>query len=149
MSKTVKIPSTSNPWKCVINNTTYVYEAGSEQTVPDEVADIIEAQNEFPPAAPEVDKPFPAGGGGGAVVVHLSVGVVDDQEVIIADKTPQDAWDAMVEGKVVTGVFDMVGRIMPLGTCGLYNGNASTVCFLMDGNTLIEGGVGEDWIFGG
>lgn len=63
MSKTVMIPSTQgNPWVCSVNNQKYSYEAGTEQTVPDEVAAIIDSADNFPPAAPDVDAPFNGGG---------------------------------------------------------------------------------------
>lgn len=42
MSKSVTIPSTNSPmWTCCINGTCYSYSAGSTQTVPDEVAALI------------------------------------------------------------------------------------------------------------
>lgn len=45
-------------WVCTINNTTYRYKAGTTQTVPDEVAELIKAINaqkpvENPPETPE------------------------------------------------------------------------------------------------
>lgn len=43
MSKTVMIPSNMNPWVCYINNNIYSYPAGTEQSVPDEVAALIES----------------------------------------------------------------------------------------------------------
>ncbi|MBR5948251.1 MAG: hypothetical protein IKZ82_06330 [Clostridia bacterium] len=52
MSKTVIIPSDRNPWTCVINETRYSYEAGSTQTVPDEVADLIARGEATEPAMP-------------------------------------------------------------------------------------------------
>lgn len=58
MSRARKIPSTSNPWVCVINNTVYSYEAGKTLSVPDEVAEVIDTVNAFPPAAPATAKPF-------------------------------------------------------------------------------------------
>lgn len=59
MSKSVKIPTYMQPdWVCTINNTTYRYKAGTTQTVPDEVAELIENINaqepvENPPETPE------------------------------------------------------------------------------------------------
>lgn len=41
--KTIMIPTFMSPYKCTINGVTYVYPAGTEQTVPDEVAALIEA----------------------------------------------------------------------------------------------------------
>lgn len=78
------------------------------------------------------------GGGGGAVVVHLST---EDEETFTADKTPLDVWDAMLDGKVVTGVCNIGENVYPLGVCGLINGNAKYIGFCMDGEPLIEGSV--------
>lgn len=39
--RTVMIPTTENPWQCEINGIKYSYPAGTEQTVPDQVADLI------------------------------------------------------------------------------------------------------------
>lgn len=59
MSKSVTIPTYMQPdFVCTINNTTYRYKAGTTQTVPDEVAELIKAINaqkpvENPPETPE------------------------------------------------------------------------------------------------
>ena len=55
---TIRIPDTSNPWSCSVNNTRYSYPAGSVQTVPDEVAEIIHRADSFPAAPEEVKNPF-------------------------------------------------------------------------------------------
>lgn len=50
MSKVVVIPNDMKPnWRCEINNTIYEYEAGSTQSVPDEVADVISNINASKP----------------------------------------------------------------------------------------------------
>ena len=49
MSKSVKIPAEPNPWVCRINEKTYSYPAGTTQTVPDEVAEIIAANAAMAP----------------------------------------------------------------------------------------------------
>lgn len=49
MSKQVTIPSNMNPWWCNINGAVYSYTAGSTQTVPDEVAAVIENYNNMLP----------------------------------------------------------------------------------------------------
>lgn len=59
MSKTVKIPSDRNPWTCNINGVPYSYTAGSTQSVPDEVAALIQQTYGFPPAPPKIEKPWP------------------------------------------------------------------------------------------
>lgn len=55
--KTVKIPSNYRPWVCNINGVVYQYEAGTTQEVPDEVAALIESnENLAPKEAPEAGK---------------------------------------------------------------------------------------------
>ena len=49
MSKSVKIPAGVDPWVCRINTKTYSYPAGSTQTVPDEVAALISANEAMEP----------------------------------------------------------------------------------------------------
>lgn len=58
MSKTVIIPTTADPWICYINGVRYSYAAGTEQTVPDEVASIIEQAKGYPPEAKAVEQPW-------------------------------------------------------------------------------------------
>ena len=47
--KTIQIPTTSNPFIVSINNHVYTYKAGSTVEVPDEVAEVIEAQMDLKP----------------------------------------------------------------------------------------------------
>lgn len=101
MSKTVMIPSTQgNPFVCSVNNQKYSYEAGTEQTVPDEVAAIIDSADNFPPAAPDVDAPFNGGGGWPADLPKPSVGgygyTEQGEQTVIT-------WDGDTEGR---DVFD-------------------------------------------
>ena len=56
MSKHVTIPSNMNPWWCNINGVVYSYTAGSTQTVPDEVAAVIENYNNMLPKLEEPHK---------------------------------------------------------------------------------------------
>lgn len=56
--KTVVIPSDRNPWTCTINDVKYAYEAGTEQTVPDEVAAIINQQGVYPPEVMKPEQPW-------------------------------------------------------------------------------------------
>lgn len=49
MSKSVKIPAGPDPWVCRINEKTYSYPAGTTQTVPDEVAAVIAANQAMEP----------------------------------------------------------------------------------------------------
>lgn len=56
MSKVVTIPDYTRPnWVCCINGVRYAYPAGSTQEVPDEVADLIEDQQEQQPV-PDPDQ---------------------------------------------------------------------------------------------
>lgn len=43
LMETRKIPDNMQPWTCEVNGVKYVYEAGTEQDVPEEVAHIIDA----------------------------------------------------------------------------------------------------------
>ena len=64
MSKTVKIPDNMKPWEAIINGVKYVYEAGTEQEVPDEVAAFIERLESVKPEVQEPVPPFGSAGGG-------------------------------------------------------------------------------------
>ena len=57
MSKTVKIPDNMKPWRAELNGVKYEYEAGSTQTVPDEVAELI-ARSEKRDDAPAAKAPW-------------------------------------------------------------------------------------------
>ena len=61
--KTVKIPECMNPFEVIVNNQRYRYPGGTEQEVPDEVAEVIEVhmKNHEERTAP----PYVPGGGGG------------------------------------------------------------------------------------
>ena len=59
MSKSVKIPNTANPWRCMINGVEYAYAPGTTQSVPDEVAALIAQIEEYPPDPLPVGKPWP------------------------------------------------------------------------------------------
>lgn len=57
--KTMVIPQDMLPFRVTINGVTYVYEAGTEQEVPDEVAEIImNRKNDYPPRDREQEAPF-------------------------------------------------------------------------------------------
>ena len=70
--KTVKIPECMNPFEVIVNNQRYRYPGGTEQEVPDEVAEVIEVhmKNHADMTAP----PYVPGGGGGysTCKVHVS-----------------------------------------------------------------------------
>lgn len=82
MAKTVKIPDNMRPnWECEINCMKYSYPAGVEMEVPDEVAAIIEANEEL--------EPKPGGGSG-----HAPNSVWLEGETV---KTNCDIWIEAVE----------------------------------------------------
>lgn len=56
--RTIIIPSESTRYTFFINNNVYTYAGGTAQTVPDEVANLIEAMNTFPPPSEEPGDPF-------------------------------------------------------------------------------------------
>ena len=72
--KTVKIPECMNPFEVTVNNDRYSYPAGTEQTVPKAVAEVIDVhmKNHADMTAPPY---VPSAGGGGAtckLVVNAS-----------------------------------------------------------------------------
>ena len=70
--KTVKIPECMNPFEVIVNNQRYRYPGGTEQEVPDEVAEVIavhmknHADMTAPPYVPS------AGGGYSTCKVHVT-----------------------------------------------------------------------------
>lgn len=80
MSKSVKIPETANPWRCVINGVEYAYTPGSTQTVPDEVAALIAQIEEYPPDPLPVEKPWPCG-------IEPEITDPQDGDVLVYDAT--------------------------------------------------------------
>lgn len=58
MSVTVKIPEDSHPWRANINGVEYVYAAGSTQSVPEEVAQLIHEIETSAPVPAKVDPPI-------------------------------------------------------------------------------------------
>lgn len=82
-----KIPDNMHPWECEVNGVKYVYPAGTEQDVPEEVAVIIDAywasrETEFPNTAISFnelrDRPF---GEDTAVLFDQSVEFTTDNEL--------------------------------------------------------------------
>lgn len=98
--KTVYIPDADHPFVCEINNVKYEYPQGTMQTVPDEVAELIENNNEQIPKPSDYREapagsvwtygedgkghwgaaPSPSGGGGGieCYVDYEATPVTDD-----------------------------------------------------------------------
>lgn len=107
MSKSVTIPTYMQPdFVCTINNTTYRYKAGTTQTVPDEVAELIEninaaipqedpnAGRSFEDKVHDIVDPMVA-----PMIVHL---VYDSEESnYTADKTSAEILDVLESGRRV------------------------------------------------
>ena len=128
MSKSVLIPDTERKyWECELNGVRYRYVAGSTQTVPDEVAALIDQINAMKP----VEEPVPEGalwtmtsagpgwvvpaepsGGGDVVTCHLTVAWNGDDSVFectAQDKSATEMETAYAAGKqvqaLVTGPY--------------------------------------------
>lgn len=95
----MKIPENANPYRVIVNGVEHAYEAGEETTVAPGVEELINAADNFPPAAEEVKPPFAGGGGGGgALVVKLTT---PDNRNFTADKTMGEIFEAAKTGSVV------------------------------------------------
>lgn len=100
-----KIPEGANPYRAIVNGVEHAYEAGEETEVAPGVAELINAADNFPPAAEEVKPPFAGGGGGGGVlVVHVIRTATDEDETYTLDKTWQELADALNSGKSLSFV---------------------------------------------
>jgi len=93
----MKIPENANPYRAIVNGVEHAYEAGAETEVADGVEELINAADNFPPAAEEVQPPF-SGGGGGSLVVTLT----EKEGVISTDKTAGEIFAALPN---VTAIF--------------------------------------------
>ena len=78
--KTVKIPECMNPFEVIVNNQRYRYPGGTEQEVPDEVAEVIEVhmKNHEERTAP----PYVPGGGGGGATCKLKLTIDGDGDTM-------------------------------------------------------------------
>lgn len=107
MSKSVTIPTYMQPdWFCTINNTTYRYKAGTTQTVPDEVAELIEAINaqqpvENPPETPEEMAKRIAD-----AEIADNLELIDFTSVALVAGTPKKLgdWDADKLDRLISGI---------------------------------------------
>lgn len=80
----VKIPENMSPFVVIVNGVEYSYPAGTTQMVPEEVAEVIWQHVEAMP------KPVPNSGGGGDMLVTITVIMPADAEAqpeFLADKT--------------------------------------------------------------
>lgn len=116
MSKTVMIPNDTRPtWSCEINGARYAYAAGTEQTVPDEVAALIEANaaNVVPENPPEtveetakrisdeeIGKTFPDAPYAAGVTVLTTAPTADNEGeghiIVILDEEPEVKYDGYI-----------------------------------------------------
>ena len=126
--KTMVIPKDMLPFKVTINGVTYVYEAGTEQEVPDEVAEIImNRKNDYPPKDREQEAPYkmpvatdtePGAvmAGEGLVNNDGVLSVVSSEETypvtfspegssVVCDRTYDEVAEAITSGKYVYGVW--------------------------------------------
>lgn len=90
--KTVKIPTSMRPFVVYVNGEKYIYEAGTEQEVPDEVAIVIEQHDAYHKEKEKIDKEGDGsqgggtGGGGGTCKLKLTVeGDVNYGSLILVD----------------------------------------------------------------
>lgn len=99
--KTVKIPECMNPFEVIVNNQRYRYPGGTEQEVPDEVAEVIEVhmKNHEERTAP----PYVPGGGGGASTCKLKLTVDGDGETMAFGHL------VLFDSKNTTIMFDSIG----------------------------------------
>lgn len=93
-----KIPDNMNPWTCEVNGVKYVYEAGTEQDVPEEVAHIIDAYWK----SMEPVKGSSGGAGAGMMVVNITAN--DDYSEFYSDKTVHEILEATKAGMIVKAV---------------------------------------------
>lgn len=146
--KTVKIPDNMQPWSCTINGVKFVYEAGSTQTVPDEVADLISRVNGIADNY-VIDKPWggempdeSSSGGGGSGGSGLPKPTVDDVgKVATVEEIPVIASVIVPEQTVTTEYDEELGNYRAV----LNNIDASAFAFgifvTMSVNGVTETGV--------
>lgn len=94
------IPEGANPYRAIVNGVEHDYEAGSQAPVAPGVAELINAAENFPPAAEEVQPPFAGGGGGGGGGVLVVEAIAGDEGYYI-NATAKELIDALGEGKLV------------------------------------------------
>lgn len=112
--ETVTIPTTSNPFRVIVNGVEYKYEAGATVEVPPEVAAAINASvnaasNLVKPGG--VKPPFDASGGSGGgsdFVVNFSTA---DTQTFTVDKTYAEVIEAIKNGKFVRGILTVTGEM--------------------------------------
>ena len=94
-----KIPDNMNPWTCEVNGVKYVYEASTEQDVPEEVAHIIDAYWK----SMEPVKGGSGGAGAGMMVVNITPN--EDYSAFYSDKTVHEILESTKAGMIVKAVM--------------------------------------------
>lgn len=130
--RTVTIPNDYNPFRLEVNGRIYSYKAGTTQSVPDEVAELIDMYNQSKPVPKQnsiidhgldfqktdADKVLKVnqegtdvewaegGGGGGSMLVHVDL-TFDGASIASAhlDKTWKEIHDALLAGKTVSFLY--------------------------------------------
>lgn len=106
-----KIPENMRPWECSVNGVKYVYPAGTEQDVPEEVAHLIDAWY----AAQEQESAPSGGGGSGELVVNITVVSTMSAEPTpqyVADKTFAEIAEAVSKAKFCRAVVNAYGELL-------------------------------------
>lgn len=93
-----KIPDNMNPWTCEVNGVKYVYEAGTEQNVPEEVAHIIDAYWK------SIEPVNGGSGGAGAGMMVVNISANEDYSEYYSDKTVHEILEAVKAGMIVKAV---------------------------------------------
>jgi hypothetical protein len=99
------IPEGANPYRAIVNGVEHDYEAGSRAAVAPGVKELINAADNFPPAAEEVKPPFAGGGGGGGGVLVVNVVFDSTAQTATLDKTWQEIHDADLSVVVSKGAI--------------------------------------------
>ena len=119
--RTVMIPTTENPWQCEINGVKYSYPAGTEQTVPDQVADLIGDIAEAQPKQWAQVRKAPAG----SVLTYPAEGRPYWGEGIPPQELPTPSGSD--NGKVVTVVSGAYALAMPAAVSAISASDISTI----------------------
>lgn len=131
--KTVKIPECMNPFEVIVNNNRYRYPGGTEQEVPDEVAEVIEVhmKNHADMTAP----PYVPGGGGGGATCKLVVNAVDEGMGVSGTLYLSTVDNAIVGFKDGTTEYDVpCGSLVYFTTfaSGIYTENMTEISYDSD-----------------
>ena len=120
MSKTVHIPEWPYPaWEADINGHKFIYPSGTEQTVPDEVAEMLEQMRQ-PPSIPNLPTDFPFGSREDADTLAESTGAASYDALpadgFVSKAMIADAVKAFLTG--ITGYTKTKEQTLQHGTAG-------------------------------